>query len=460
MMRLLRPIYAILALSALLATSPGAVAPVRAEGEAPFDEGITTNELLSKARDAFGLENHKLAATFYEEVLRREPANVDALAELANVYERDGRIEDARSLLVRAVTLAPRDTRLAQRLAAVDRTISIVLRDEAAALIEHGQYEEAIPKLTMLIDLTPDDAALSFQKGQCLAKIGRNADALTQIDAAIALDPQPNYYELRNTVVAAMQDAETQDLRARAEELVAAGTPEAREEAIGILSDILAADPKNKWARHLYDDLTRSQPAVADSSRAAGAIRDAASRTGGWMKTAVARAIGFGDRHLGKLIALLIIFAVFRSPLAPALAGRLARTAGLSGRLSQFSLPEVFLLINGESQTGVLTVKGGSVSGKAWFQDGEPCHSVAGKLEGADALRALLRDSRAGQFAFTRGRKPRRRTIDTPLEIFLYDHNPQPLPPGPQMAKGKKQKSSKPEAESLTADIFGTPPES
>ncbi|MCI0451896.1 MAG: tetratricopeptide repeat protein, partial [Candidatus Latescibacteria bacterium] len=77
------------------------------KNEALFDATTTREELLDMGRAAVNLSHFALAEVYYQEVLLRNPEDVDAMCELATLYRRTGRLEYARGLLIRAGTLVP-----------------------------------------------------------------------------------------------------------------------------------------------------------------------------------------------------------------------------------------------------------------------------------------------------------------------------------------------------------------
>jgi len=415
---------ALLALALVSGARPAAAQP---RGEEPdFDQTTTIDELFSMARDAFGMERYPFSQRCYEEILLRDRANLQAMLELSNVYERTGRLEYARGLLIRATRIDPNNAAIERRRESVDRLLVAVLTAEADSMLARGAYEQAVPKLSLLLSIRPDDAAVHYKRALCLCEMGRYDGALTDAEAAITIDAQEPYFVLRDRIIGENQRHEVQHLASRAETLAKSDNPRNREQALDLIAQILEVDPNHAWARNemqrLNGEETEPEPeaAPAEPAREAGpsALRQAVEST----TMAIATVGRFVARHFRPILLFLGIVIVFRSRLTGALVRRLAPTPLLAGQLTRFPLPEVLLMINAEPHTGVLDVRSTNCRGKVYFQGGEPCHCASGELEGTEALTSLIENARKGRFAFRAAAKPpSRRTIESPLSLLLVE---------------------------------------
>jgi hypothetical protein len=97
------------------------------------------------------------------------------------------------------------------------------------------------------------------------------------------------------------------------------------------------------------------------------------------------------QNHLTAILLLVATVVVFRSPLTKLIARLISPRALLSGQFPRFTLTEILIMLNTESHTGVLHVKGESCRGKIYFENGEPCHCTVGKMAGVNALHHLAR---------------------------------------------------------------------
>lgn len=97
-------------------------------------------------------------------VLNRDPLNVNAMRLLAEIGIEVGRLEDAETLLVRALELAP-DFRLARG-------------SYANVLGRRGKFEAALAELDILLAADPHQAAYLILKANTLVRIGDHESAI------------------------------------------------------------------------------------------------------------------------------------------------------------------------------------------------------------------------------------------------------------------------------------------
>lgn len=430
------------------AATTAAGAPSSTEGaDSLFDASITVPELFEKAREAFGLERLDLAEKFYQEILIRERSNVQAMLELANAYERSGRLEYARGLLVRAAKLQPDSPAILARLRSVEHMLSVVLSVEVDSLIAQRQYELAVPKLSVHLSIDPRNPELLYKRALCYVNLGKPDAALSNIDQALSITQQEKYYQLRSTILEYLRDEETEGLIEQAKQLLRSDAPEDREKGLEVLAEILRLEPENAWAR---TELVRlghhSGPALDEHVEEREADTMALLDSAKAVLSAAGRLL---DRHLAAVLALLAVVIIFRSPLTRGLVGIVSSRALLSGSLSRFDLHEVLLMLNAESHSGVLRIHGDGCRGKIYLDGGEPCHCAVGKLTGTEALAYLLAHTSKGHFEFKEVSLPLNRTIDTPLSILMVEQSKVRLgapadtkaSPAPTPAKRKKPKS-------------------
>jgi tetratricopeptide (TPR) repeat protein len=384
--------------------------------ERAFDSSITIPELFEKARQAFGMNKFDLAQEFYQEILIRDRANVQAMLELSNVYERGGKLEYARGLLLRSAKLAPENSDIANRLASVEHMLTIVLSAEIDSLLSEQEYELAVPKLSVHLSIEPDNPELLFKRALCYSHLGRPDAALSSVDRAIQIDPKEKYYKLRSSLLEDLKNMETKEKVAEAKSLIQSGEAEERERAMELLGEILQINPDHSWARAEFVRLSSTGETEADST---GSLAESVTAV---VTRAGQRASELLQNHLSALLVLVAVLLVFRSPLTKLVTKWLHPKAFLSGKFPKFTLTEILVMLNSESHTGVLHVRGEACRGKIYIDHGEPCHCVVGKLQGVNALHHLLSSTSNGSFEFADGSSPLNRTIDTPLSIVLVDH--------------------------------------
>jgi predicted O-linked N-acetylglucosamine transferase (SPINDLY family) len=148
------------------------------------------------------------ARKLYEQVLRRDPHNAEALHLLGLVLIDHGEANKGLQLLRRAISYAPdaievvnnlavelcRLGRIAEALPLYDKLLARdahqpgVQLNRALALRDLGRPQEALAALDALIATTPGHALARSARGSIRAALGHPADALADFDAALAID--------------------------------------------------------------------------------------------------------------------------------------------------------------------------------------------------------------------------------------------------------------------------------
>lgn len=441
MMPLSTPRLLLLALVTSIVALP---APVPAQADrAVYDQSTSTDELFTRAREAFALTSYSVAEEYYEEILRRDRTNLQAILELSNVYQRTGKLEYARGLLIRATRIDPDYPAIVERRESVDRLLVGALSAEVDSLLHRGDYEAAIPKLSLHNAIDPGNPSVHYKRALCLLEMGRHDAALSDIDVAIAAVPQEPYFLLRDRINGELQRLEVKQIAGQAARLSRSENPRHREQALDLLGQILTLDPEHTWARNEFIRLGEATPeAEPDRSIAEEAIPSTFDNAFRAFVSAFVQVGSFLGRHLTMVVVLIVAVLVFRSPLTRSIAGRFARVPLLSGDLSRFSLAEVLTMLNAEPQTGVLDIRGKGGRGRIYFEAGEPCHCVEGKKQGVEALLSLLDRTDRGRFHFSHGAMPLLRTIDTPLSVLLVEraHKSNGVTVRPGVVSGRKSR--------------------
>jgi len=142
---------------------------------------------LARVLAALGKDEEALAA-FDRAAALAEEASTPFLIAWAAVLERQERIADARERLEAAAEQAPRNPVALSRLG-----ILFAL---------HGDPERGIPLLERAASLRPADPAILFSLGRAYLDVGRNAEALSLVQRALAAtDPSSPEYTTRREVV-------------------------------------------------------------------------------------------------------------------------------------------------------------------------------------------------------------------------------------------------------------------
>jgi tetratricopeptide (TPR) repeat protein len=153
-----------------------AQAPAASDAPRPDPkEMIDVHRLMGVAGQLLARGELEPAAETLGEVLRRDPANPAAVADLARTLEGLGRFDEARALLAGALPRHPANPRLHRALASI----------EAAG----GRLEEALAALDRALELEPASIETRVEKARYLARLGRADEAAAILAAALAEDP-------------------------------------------------------------------------------------------------------------------------------------------------------------------------------------------------------------------------------------------------------------------------------
>ena len=389
--------------------------------EVSFDENASTPDLLESAREMFLADNYVLAEMLYKSVLVREPNHLDAMLELAIVYEAMGKLEYARGLLTRAALLKPGDNEIMRRGNDIAKKLGASLEDEIDMLLEQEQFEAAVPKLSVLLTTQPENAELYYKRAQCHLALGNPASAVEDVGRALDLRSDDRYFQLKGKALALQNRLEIRTLTAEAKRSILSGTQEGREKAIAAVSSVLELDPDNVWAQEAFRDLTEKHAAAeaaAPKNKLTAFWHNVQDASGPVAGTFVAFAT-FVEANLWMLLAVLAVLLIFNSPLTRFLMRGVGPDQLLGGQTERFSLTEIMMLIHSHNATGALRVRGDS-NGEIFFHNGEITHAKTSRLAGEDALRALVQSSE-GSFVFTESDIPAERTIHAPLTLVLME---------------------------------------
>ncbi|PKO94679.1 MAG: hypothetical protein CVU16_01595 [Betaproteobacteria bacterium HGW-Betaproteobacteria-10] len=121
-----------------------------------------------------------LARGDYEQALRRDPNNTDALLALAAIAQRQGRVADAESIYQRALIANPGDA-----------AVQAAALGSAAAATDPQTTES---RLKILLAAQPESAPLNFTLGNLYARQGRWAEAQQVYFNAVSVEADhPDY---------------------------------------------------------------------------------------------------------------------------------------------------------------------------------------------------------------------------------------------------------------------------
>jgi hypothetical protein len=284
-----------------------------------------------------------------------------------------------------------------------------------------NRHEDALPRIATLLAIAPNNTAALVAKARCLSATGQTDAALSSIDLAIARDPDEQLHKLRAEIAARIEHDRMTDMEASARRLIESGDW-VMGEATDVLQAILAQDPSNEWAREQFRRLADSKAAEERVVEPVTPPTTAVSRV---VHSVMPDITDFLDRYLAAILAFLLSWAIFRSPLPHAIARRLHEPSMLSGDVSQIDLVSVLRTANDSGMTGVLTVKSAHGKSRVYFDHGEPVHCEALGKKGQEALVELLQEVEQGTFELVPRKKKVKRTIDESFQVILTQAVPE-----------------------------------
>jgi predicted O-linked N-acetylglucosamine transferase (SPINDLY family) len=265
-----------------------------------------SDQILQNAWRLHQAGNLNEAARLYQDVLRANPRNFNALQLLGFVHFQRGEFADAERIMEKAIRINPSSVdALYNRgcaLQALDRPKEAlqcfgkaltVKPDFVPAHVNRGnvlsqlqRYDEALASYDKALALQPDSAEALLNRGNALLELKRPADALSSYDKALAREPRdPTAWNNRGSALEELGRHEEAIASFSKAAALAPDYPDAFEnrgnalmslrrhpEALGDLDRALALEPNN--ARALYSRATilkmmkRPEEALAAYDRA------------------------------------------------------------------------------------------------------------------------------------------------------------------------------------------------
>ncbi len=154
------------------------VTPAKSDTTATAAAKALPNELQEVARTARkNVERGKFrtAEKQYQQILTKDPNNLDALSNLGVVYFRIGKIRSAESTLKKAVAIAPND--------------DFVLTTLGIVHYRQSRFDDALTELRKAIEINPNSATAHNYLGITASQKGRQQEAEKEMLQAITKDP-------------------------------------------------------------------------------------------------------------------------------------------------------------------------------------------------------------------------------------------------------------------------------
>jgi len=375
---------------------------------------LRAEELFVEAQKALSRGDMERAESLLKEALAADPSFTSSIWQLAQIYEKRGMLEYARELLIRGLQQEPGATWAREKLSTLERALTQKLLKNAQSHMESGEYDLAIPKLSLYLGIKPYDPVPLLMMGRCHLALGNLETAREYLSQASERDPSnPETGSLITEIDRRIERGSVGHLVKEASAILKDYTPERETEAVEALEAVLSADPDNEWAKEKLSELRSIQkipePAVEEA---------ADDETDGGARGAISGAMGFLTDNLLVILAPLCL-AALAALLALALRkGPDGGTYPLSGSLALVPIIDIVALLNSNLRTGRLEIKTAHGGGEICFENGDIIHA---RWKGADGKKAFGRimDQRAGTYSFSSKPSGSKRTITEPLSVLL-----------------------------------------
>lgn len=126
----------------------------------------------------------KDSAAIFSAVISAQPNDVAALVGLASVKRKQGLLDQALPLYLRAERLRPKDAALGRRASEVKLAVAEAAIAKAGALSAEGKKAEAIVMLQRAIEVAPELSPVRLELADLLVESGRRTEALSVLGAA------------------------------------------------------------------------------------------------------------------------------------------------------------------------------------------------------------------------------------------------------------------------------------
>ena len=402
---------------------------------------VEAEKLFVEAQKALSQGDNETAETLLMKALQKDSSFTSAIWQLSQIYEKRGKLEYARELLLRGLQQQPDAAWAREKLSQMERALIGKLLFEAESYMSAGEYNKAIPKLSLYLGIKPYDPTPLIRLGRCHLALGNMKSAREYLIQALERDPSnPDIAILLDEVDARLGKPSVEALVKRAQSILASYTPEKEQEARASLQAILNADPANAWAREKLGELDLLVEDVSKRDVAEEAIEKGkeALQT---LKEPATKAKDYLFRNLTVIIlivvAILLVFDIRKRTSK--------KSYPLQGTLSLIPVLDIVSLLNSNLKTGRLVIMARDTRGEIFLEKGEIIHARWKDADGKKAFKYIM-ELKAGTYFFNNHLPSIRHTISEPLSLLLLSLKSLDAPP----ATSKKKRSKE---DKITADI-------
>lgn len=144
------------------------------------------------------LKDYLNANKYYQEVLKKEPNNLEALSNSAWIYYNAGEFDNSKTVINKILTFDKTNKNAKELLNSILETEYSTQLQEAIALFEQGQFEKSNSILELCLSKKSNDSYAMYYKGLNLEEMKKPQEAIKQYKALISKNSTfaPVYYSL------------------------------------------------------------------------------------------------------------------------------------------------------------------------------------------------------------------------------------------------------------------------
>jgi len=379
---------------------------------------IEAERLFVEAQKSLALSDDVKAEDFLMKALKYDESFTSAIWQLSQIYEKRGQLEYARELLLRGLQQEPGASWARDKLTRMEKTLTAKLLAEAERLMSSGKYDLAIPKLSLYLGIKPYDPVPLIRIARCHLAMDNLDSAKEYLVQAAERDPtDTEVMSLLDEVERRSDRVDVEAALKRARTTLSSYTPETKGQAEKALSDVLALDPENTWAREKLREIALLEKEEQKSPPAEEAVAKGVARGVEAIKTLeepTSRVISILRSNV--LIVLLVVIAVlFGFNLKRKTK---SRSYPLQGSMSLIPILDIVSLLNSNLKSGRLMIVSQSGRGEVFFERGEIIHARLKSWDGKTAFHRIMA-LRSGRYTFNNHLPNIRHTISEPLSLLL-----------------------------------------
>jgi tetratricopeptide (TPR) repeat protein len=367
---------------------------------------IQAQKYLSQGEEEKAEESLKMA-------LEENPDFTSAIWQLAQIYKKKGKLEHARELMLRGLEQNPNASWARNELSQIEKSLSQNLLLESERHMAEGEYEKAIPKLSLYMGINPYEAIPLIQMSRCHLALGNLKSSRWYLQQAVERDPtNEEITTLLNEVNRRISENSVEALEEKARRILANYTADKEDSARKALQAVLNKDSNNTWALEKLKELDlitfgegeQDKPELkAKSMEKLGKITERLTSK----KNEIIKWAG--------LILLVAIGALLSFDIKKR---RSSGSSPLQGSLNFMPILDLTSLLNSNLKTGRMQIDSEEGRGEIFFEKGEIIHARF-KTEGGKKAFHKIMNLESGNYKFSNHLPKVRHTISEPLSLLL-----------------------------------------